>query len=239
MDALGVFLNLTKLNQEQKDLIMKDLLSALGYSFNEPDLIKLALTHKSLSKDNNERLEFLGDAILNLYVSEKLYTSFKEIDEGKLTRFKASIVSRENLNSVAENLDIAQYIHLGKGEKVTGNSILGNTFEAIVGAIFLDSNYSKTKEILNVLFVKDFQKLQEDTEFKDPKSTLQELTQKKYRSLPLYKLSDSTHHKEINYFEVLCSIDKTNFEVQGKGNTRKGAELDAAQNMLELIQKDV
>ena len=71
------------------------------------------------------------------------------------------------------------------------------------------------------------------------KSTLQELTQKKYRSLPLYKLSDSTHHKEINYFEVLCSIDKTNFEVQGKGNTRKGAELDAAQNMLELIQKDV
>ena len=125
------------------------------------------------------------------------------------------------------------------GEKVKGNSILGNTLEAIVGAIFLDSNYSKTKEILNLLFVKDFQKLKEDNEFKDPKSTLQELTQKKYRSLPLYTLSDSSLHKETNYFEVLCSIDKTNFEVHGKGNTRKGAELDAAQNMLELIKKDV
>ena len=86
---------------------MKDLFSALGYSFDNTNLIKLALTHKSLSRSNNERLEFLGDAILNLYVSEKLYSDFEEIDEGKLTRFKASIVSRENLNLVAENLDIS------------------------------------------------------------------------------------------------------------------------------------
>ena len=143
---------------------MKDLFSALGYSFDNTNLIKLALTHKSLSRLNNERLEFLGDAILNLYVSEKLYSDFEEIDEGKLTRFKASIVSRENLNLVAENLDISRYINLGKGEKVKGNSILGNTLEAIIGAIFLDSNYFVTKEILNELFAKDFQKLQEDNE---------------------------------------------------------------------------
>ena len=218
---------------------MKDLFSALGYSFDNTDLIKLALTHKSLSRSNNERLEFLGDAILNLYVSEKLYSAFEEIDEGKLTRFKASIVSRENLNSVAENLDISRYINLGKGEKVKGNSILGNTLEAIIGAIFLDSNYSVTKEILNELFAKDFQKLQENNEFKDPKSTLQELTQKKFKSLPVYLLKESSTSEEKKFFEVLCSIDETSLTTHGKGNTRKGAELDAAQSMLKVIKQDV
>ena len=218
---------------------MKDLFSALGYSFDNTDLIKLALTHKSLSRSNNERLEFLGDAILNLYVSEKLYSDFEEIDEGKLTRFKASIVSRENLNLVAENLDISRYINLGKGEKVKGNSILGNTLEAIIGAIFLDSNYFVTKEILNDLFAKDFQKLQENNEFKDPKSTLQELTQKKFKSLPVYSLKESSTSGKKKFFEVLCSIDETSLTTHGKGNTRKGAELDAAQYMLKLIKQDV
>tara|TARA_B000000477_G_scaffold35547_1_gene30359 strand:- start:1916 stop:2572 length:657 start_codon:yes stop_codon:yes gene_type:complete len=218
---------------------MKDLFSALGYSFDNTNLIKLALTHKSLSRSNNERLEFLGDAILNLYVSEKLYSDFEEIDEGKLTRFKASIVSRENLNLVAENLDISRYINLGKGEKVKGNSILGNTLEAIIGAIFLDSNYFVTKEILNELFAKDFQKLQENNEFKDPKSTLQELTQKKFKSLPVYSLKESSTSGKKKFFEVLCSIDETSLTTHGKGNTRKGAELDAAQYMLKLIKQDV
>ena len=218
---------------------MKDLFSALGYSFDNTNLIKLALTHKSLSRSNNERLEFLGDAILNLYVSEKLYSDFEEIDEGKLTRFKASIVSRENLNLVAENLDISRYINLGKGEKVKGNSILGNTLEAIIGAIFLDSNYFVTKEILNELFAKNFQKLQENNEFKDPKSTLQELTQKKFKSLPVYSLKESSTSGKKKFFEVLCSIDETSLTTHGKGNTRKGAELDAAQYMLKLIKQDV
>ena len=218
---------------------MKDLFSALGYSFDNTNLIKLALTHKSLSRSNNERLEFLGDAILNLYVSEKLYSDFEEIDEGKLTRFKASIVSRENLNLVAENLDISRYINLGKGEKVKGNSILGNTLEAIIGAIFLDSNYFVTKEILNDLFAKDFQKLQENNEFKDPKSTLQELTQKKFKSLPVYSLKESSTSGKKKFFEVQCSIDETSLTTHGKGNTRKGAELDAAQYMLKLIKQDV
>ena len=218
---------------------MKDLFSALGYSFDNTDLIKLALTHKSLSRSNNERLEFLGDAILNLYVSEKLYSAFEEIDEGKLTRIKASIVSRENLNLVAENLDISRYINLGKGEKVKGNSILGNTLEAIIGAIFLDSNYSVTKEILKELFAKDFQKLQENNEFKDPKSTLQELTQKKFKSLPVYSLKESSSSEEKKFFEVICSVDETSLTTHGKGNTRKSAELDAAQYMLKLIKQDV
>ena len=103
----------------------------------------------------------------------------------------------------------------------------------------MDSNYFVTKEILNELFAKDFQKLQENNEFKDPKSTLQELTQKKFKSLPVYSLKESSTSRKKNFFEVLCSIDETSLTTHGKGNTRKGAELDAAQYMLKLIKQDV
>ena len=156
---------------------MKGLFDELGYTFSNDDLIKKALTHKSSSSDNNERLEFLGDAILNLYVSEKLIHSYPELSEGKLTRFKASIVSRQNLNLVAEKLRLSEFIKIGKGERLDGNSILGNTLEAIIGAIFLDSDYPSTKEILQRLFLKDFLEIEEESELKDPKSALQEYIQ--------------------------------------------------------------
>ena len=120
--------------------MMDNISSNLGYFFKDKRLIELALTHKSFSLENNERLEFLGDAILNLYVSEKLYASYEDVNEGKLTRFKASIVSRDNLNLVALNLEIGEGIKLGKGEKLDGPSILGHTLEALIGAVFLDSN---------------------------------------------------------------------------------------------------
>ena len=139
--------------------MMDNISSNLGYFFKDKRLIELALTHKSFSLENNERLEFLGDAILNLYVSEKLYASYKDINEGKLTRFKASIVSRDNLNLVALNLEIGEGIKLGKGEKLDGNSILGNTLEALIGAVFLDSNFNKTKKVLDNLFSNNFNEL--------------------------------------------------------------------------------
>ena len=171
---------------------MKGLFDELGYTFSNDDLIKKALTHKSSSSDNNERLEFLGDAILNLYVSEKLIHSYPELSEGKLTRFKASIVSRQNLNLVAEKLRLSDFIKIGKGERLDGNSILGNTLEAIIGAIFLDSDYPKTKEILQRLFLKDFLEIEEESELKDPKSALQEYIQKTYKSLPTYSIQKSS-----------------------------------------------
>ena len=166
--------------------MMDNISSNLGYVFTDKRLIELALTHKSFSLENNERLEFLGDAILNLYVSEKLYASYEDLNEGKLTRFKASIVSRDNLNLVALNLEIGEEIKLGKGEKLEGNSILGNTLEALIGAVFLDSNFNKTKQVLDNLFSHNFNELNKIDELKDPKSCLQELIQKKYKSLPRY-----------------------------------------------------
>ena len=121
---------------------MKELFSNIGYSFKDSSLVEVALTHKSFSSSNNERLEFLGDALINLYISERLFKTYEGLDEGKLTRFKASMVSRDNLNLKASKLNIGSLIKLGRGEKLEGNSILGNTFEALVGAVFLDSVYS-------------------------------------------------------------------------------------------------
>ena len=216
---------------------MKDLFFKLGYSFKDTELAQIALTHKSFSQDNNERLEFLGDAILNLFVSETLYNELKDIDEGKLTRVKASLVSRENLNSLAESLDLHKYVRIGKGEKLDGNSILGNALEAVVGAIFLDSDYFVTKEILTEIFKDDLVDIQDDSEFKDPKSSLQEFTQKKFKSLPIYHLKDNSNQEDSIVFEVLCSIQAANLNTLGKGKTIKSAELDAAKKMLDLFKE--
>ena len=216
---------------------MRDLFFKLGYSFKDTELAQIALTHKSFSQDNNERLEFLGDAILNLFVSETLYNELKDIDEGKLTRVKASLVSRENLNSLAESLDLHKYVRIGKGEKLDGNSILGNALEAVVGAIFLDSDYFVTKEILTEMFKDDLVDIQDDSEFKDPKSSLQEFTQKKFKSLPIYHLKDNSNQEDSIVFEVLCSIQAANLNTLGKGKTIKSAELDAAKKMLDLFKE--
>ena len=156
MDAL-VFLLFTSYSlKKYKNSVMKDNFSNIGYSFKDSSLIELALTHKSFSSSNNERLEFLGDALINLYISERLFKTYDGLDEGKLTRFKASMVSRDNLNLIASKLNIGSLIKLGRGEKLEGNSILGNTFEALIGAVFLDSDYSKTQIVLDNLFDGDF-----------------------------------------------------------------------------------
>ena len=105
---------------------MKDLVSQLGYDFEDKTLLKKAITHKSFSSENNERLEFLGDALLNLFVAEYLYKRFESLDEGKLTQFKATIVSRENLDKIARSLNLSSFIKTGKGENLEGNSVPGN-----------------------------------------------------------------------------------------------------------------
>ena len=212
------------------------LFPRIDYEFKDDKLIELALTHKSLSTINNERLEFLGDAVLNLYVSERLFDTYENLKEGKLTRFKASIVSRENLQLVATEIGLSNHIKLGKGETLEENSILGNVLEAIIGAIFLDSSYARTKEVLDKLFQDNFLELVEEKELKDSKSTLQELLQKKYKSLPRYSLSNDSTNKLNKHFQISCFVDAADLISHGEGKTRKKAELDAARNMLKLIE---
>ena len=215
--------------------MMQELFDELGYKFQNDSLLYRALTHKSASSDNNERLEFLGDAVLNLYVSEKLFNSYPSINEGKLSLFKSNIVSRENLNLVAKKINLHQHVVIGKGEKLQGNSILGNSLEALIAAIFLDSDYECTLKVLDTLFKKDFLELEEDTELKDPKSSLQEYIQKKYKSLPHYRTKESAGPDGYVRFYALCTVDEASLSCEGSGRTRKRAELDAANNMLEIL----
>ena len=215
---------------------MEDLISELGYEFQDKALLKRALTHKSFSSDNNERLEFLGDALLNLYVTEYLYNKFDTLDEGKLTQFKATIVSRENLTQIAHDLGLSNFIRTGKGEKLEGNSIPGNTVEALIGAIFLDSNHIKTNKVIKKTLKKSLLTLEEDTDLKDPKSKLQEYLQKRDLKLPLYSLKQKGSKEKSIDFKVLCEVEDLKLTAVGIGQNRKKAELSAAEKILHKVK---
>ena len=215
---------------------MKDLMLVLGYKFQDLALLRTALTHKSFSSENNERLEFLGDALLNLYVTEYLYNRFDSLDEGKLTQFKATIVSRENLNKIAQSIGLSNFIQTGKGEGLEGNSIAGNAVEALIGAVFLDSNYSKTNRFLNKLLKENLLTLEESTDLKDPKSKLQEYLQKRNLQLPLYSLKQKGSKEKKIEFKVFCEVKDLNISAIGNGQSRKKAELNAAQKLLNKVE---
>ncbi len=215
---------------------MKDLMSALGYKFQDLALLRTALTHKSFSSEHNERLEFLGDALLNLYVTEYLYNRFDSLDEGKLTQFKATIVSRENLTEIAQSIGLPNFILTGKGERLEGNSIPGNTVEALIGAVFLDSNYSKTNKFLNKLLKENLLTLEEGADLKDPKSKLQEHLQKRNLQLPSYSLKQKGSKEKKIDFKVFCEVKDLNISATGNGQSRKKAELSAAQKLLNKVE---
>ena len=215
---------------------MKDLMSVLGYKFQDLTLLRTALTHKSASSEHNERLEFLGDALLNLYVTEYLYNRFDSLDEGKLTQFKATIVSRENLNKIAQSIGLSNFIQTGKGEGLEGNSIAGNAVEALIGAVFLDSNYSKTNRFLNKLLKENLLTLEESADLKDPKSKLQEHLQKRNLQLPSYSLKQKGSKEKKIDFKVFCEIKDLNISATGNGQSRKKAELSAAQKLLNQVE---
>ena len=211
-------------------------MSALGYKFQDLALLRAALTHKSFSSEHNERLEFLGDALLNLYVTEYLYNKFDSLDEGKLTQFKATIVSRENLTKIAQSIGLPNFIRTGKGEGLEGNSIPGNAVEALIGAVFLDSNYTKTNKFLNKLLKENLLALEEGADLKDPKSKLQEHLQKRNLQLPSYSLKQKGSKEKKIDFKVFCEIKDLNISATGNGQSRKKAELSAAQKLLNQVE---
>ena len=215
---------------------MKELMSALGYKFQDLALLRTALTHKSFSSEHNERLEFLGDALLNLYVTEYLYNRFDSLDEGKLTQFKATIVSRENLTEIAQSIGLPNFILTGKGERLEGNSIPGNAVEALIGAVFLDSNYSKTNRFLSKLLKENLLTLEESADLKDPKSKLQEHLQKRNLQLPSYSLKQKGSKEKKVDFKVFCEVKDLNISATGNGQSRKKAELNAAQKLLNKVE---
>jgi ribonuclease-3 len=214
----------------------------LGYSFKDSSLLDLALTHRSHSKDNNERLEFLGDAVLDLILSDTLYREYSLMDEGNLSRMRASIVNEKSLSLVASQLLINEYLILGQGEMTSGgsqrDSILANTLEAILGAIFVDGGYHSVETIILKIFKHNINSINPESDYKDSKSQLQELLQQQQKDLPQYQLIETTGDKHDQQFFIQCVADDGNIITTATGKNIKTAEQEAASKALKRLIND-
>ena len=211
------------------------------YRFKDDILLQTALTHRSHSADNNERLEFLGDAALDLVISEFLYQSYSKQTEGSLSRMRSNLVKGNTLAELAKELDVGDYLILGKGENTSGGrerlSLLSDALEAMIGAIFLDGGYVAVKNVIIKIFDSRIQALDPKSEHKDHKSILQEKLQGVKQGLPVYTLVRSVgdHNKT---FVVECSIQSGEIVTQASGKTLRVAEQKAASKALQVMQND-
>lgn len=214
----------------------------IAYQFKRSKLLEQALTHRSYSSNlNNERLEFLGDSILNLVISRYIYLARPNANEGELSRIRASLVNEEALVRVARDIDLGEYINLGGGELKSGGSrrasILSDTMEAIFGAIYLDSGFSQAQQTILFLYDEYLRKLPDAEVLKDPKTRLQEYLQSQQIELPKYKVSKTTGKSHDQTFTVTCIIDALNLNTSGKGLSRKKAEQSAADRALHRLNR--
>ena len=220
---------------------MDKLQKNLSYEFNDIDLLRRALTHRSVSKNNNERLEFLGDSVLGCIISEELYSRHTSIDEGQLSRLRSHLVRGNTLANLAKKLSISENLILGQGELKSGGfrreSILADTFEAILGAIFLDSDYLTVKRVTMLLFSDLLNEAKAEDSLKDFKTQLQELLQKKGHSLPLYELLETKGKDHNAIFYVSCHVEELKLTVEKNAKSIKRAEQACAQSILEEIKK--
>ncbi|MGZ8163677.1 MAG: ribonuclease III [Methylococcaceae bacterium] len=214
----------------------------LGLTFKNPQLFNTALTHRSFSSNNNERLEFLGDSILGFVIAQKLYDIFPAACEGALSRLRASLVNESSLANLARKLQLGDYLLLGSGELKSGgfrrDSILSDALEAIMGALFIDQGIAACQQWIEELFAEKLQSLSLDNWQKDPKTQLQELMQSKKMDLPDYTLITMSGLAHEQTFKVKCSIPLIEETCIGTGISRKKAEQSAAEHMLELLNKD-
>ncbi len=222
---------------------LQALQERLGYTFQNKELLIEALTHKSYKQPyNNERLEFLGDAVLDLIVGEYLYKKFRTYDEGKLSKMRASLVNEGGFTSLANHIGLGEYIYLSNAEENNNgrskSSLLSNAFEAVMGAIYLETGLHKVQEITITLLEHVHPDISLDSLFKDYKTSLQELTQAHYGTTPEYQLiaeHGPDHKKE---FEVAVIIDGKRY-ASACGKSKKQAQQEAAQIALEMLNKEL
>src|SRR5580698_6546336 len=218
------------------------LQNRLGHLFKDATLLQQALTHRSHSSLHNERLEFLGDSILNCVVASLLFERYATIDEGDLSRLRANLVKQQSLYEIAQRLELAQYLRLGEGELKSGGfrrpSILADTMEALFGAIFLDGGFERARLTIAKLYHPILETVDPQTLGKDAKTLLQEYLQGRKIALPTYNVV-ATHGAAHNQeFEVECLIPKLEIRVTGAGASRRAAEQAAAKKALELAPKE-
>ena len=213
----------------------------LQHRFADPSLLELALTHRSFSAHHNERLEFLGDTVLNLSISQVLYRVLGEMTEGELSRIRANLVRQETLHQLALNLGLVGLVRLGEGELKSGGSrkpsILADALEALIGAVFLDAGFEVADALVRRLNdrVEINPNMQANT--KDAKTELQEWLQGQRKKLPLYQVIDTQGAAHQQIFEVECEVPELTLKARGRGPSRRAGEQAAAQAMLDAIRK--
>jgi len=228
------------LNRQQQ--LLQKLSDRLAYQFNDLSLLQQALTHRSAKGEHNERLEFLGDSILGFVIAEALYVKFPKQCEGDLTRMRSSLVKGVTLSAIARSYELGDFLILGAGELKSGgfrrDSILEDAFEAIIGAVFLDSNLATVQAFILAVFKERLQQIQPGNNQKDPKSQLQEYLQARQIAVPDYDVINITGQSHQQEFTVQCSTEVIDKPVITKGASRRKAEQAAASKVLELLKHD-
>ncbi len=223
---------------------MRDSLPALQqrlqHAFANPALLKLALTHRSYSADHNERLEFLGDSVLNLAVADLLYARLTELPEGDLSRVRANLVKQETLHRLAVVLGLPEVLLLGEGEVRSGGqkrpSILADALEAVIGAVYLDAGFAAAQALVHRLFEAVEINPTMDAIGKDPKTELQEWLQGRKMRLPLYRVIGTLGVAHRQTFDVECEVTEFGLAERGIGGSRRAAEQAAAAAMLHTLK---
>jgi ribonuclease-3 len=212
---------------------------ALGHPFTQPELLLQALTHRSFGSPHNERLEFLGDSVLNCVVASLLYEKFVALREGDLSRQRANLVNQDTLATIAQGIALGDFLRLGEGELKSGGfrrpSILADALEAIFGAIYLDAGFAAARRAIEQLYQPLLAEVNPKVSGKDAKTELQELLQARKLPLPLYKLLATYGELHNQEFEIECVIPALSINAIGKGNSRRQAEQAAAKSAIQQM----
>jgi ribonuclease-3 len=217
------------------------LAQRLGYDFRDPSLLRQALTHRSFGSLHNERLEFLGDSVLNCVIARRLYDTFSELPEGDLSRVRAHLVNQPRLAGLAREIGLGDAVLLGEGEARSGGrdraSILANAFEAVLGAVFLDGGFAAAEAVVLRLYAGEFSGLDPQALGKDPKTRLQEFLQGRRIPLPRYNVVATRGEAHDQQFQVECLVPELNIRAVGEGASRRAAEQEAARHAYDIAAR--
>lgn len=219
---------------------LASLIKVLSYRFSDEGLLLTALTHRSHSSPHNERLEFLGDGVLNCAIAAELYRRYPLLPEGDLSRLRAHLVRQDSLHKLALEMQLGDFLRLGEGEMKSGGhqrpSILADTLEAIFGAIYLDGGFDAARQTIERLYSSMLEELLPGQSMKDAKTRLQEWLQGRKKPLPRYVVLETTGAAHSQQFEVACEADGVGMRAVGRGGSRRLAEQAAAENILKALK---
>lgn len=221
-------------------MALSTLTAALGHSFADRALLQTALTHRSFGVPNNERLEFIGDGVLNCVIAVALFRRYPDLAEGDLSRMRANLVRQDALHRLALSLNLGDSLRLGEGELKSGGnqrpSILADALEALIGAVYLDAGFEVAQAVIARLYLSLFDELSSGPVTKDAKTTLQEWLQGRKKPLPRYHVIDASGAAHEQRFEVACEIENPALRTTGQGSSRRLAEQDAADRALKALK---